>query len=122
MIKTFLNGNQIKILGCIFMLIDHLGFFFFPNIIALRIIGRLAMPIFALMIAEGAYYSKNKPLYLASIMILGILITMVVFAATKEVNLNILISFSLSLMLIFLLDKIRDNYILKKYKLLIVSA
>ena len=119
--KTFLNGNRIKILGCIFMLIDHLGFFIFPNIIALRIIGRFAMPIFALMIAEGSYYSKNKPLYLASIMILGILITMVVFAVTKEVNLNILISFSLSLMLIFLVDKIRDNYILKKYKLLIIS-
>ena len=55
-------------------------------------------------------------------MILGILITMVVFAVTKEVNLNILISFSLSLMLIFLVDKIRDNYILKKYKLLIISS
>ncbi len=121
MTKKLLNGNQLKILGCIFMLIDHLGFFLFPDIIALRIIGRLAMPIFAFMIAEGAYYSKNKPVYLASILVLGILISMIVFAATKTINLNILISFSLSLILIFLFDKIRDNIILKKNKLLILS-
>lgn len=55
-----LNNNQLKIIACIFMLIDYIGFFLYPEIIILRYIGRLAFPLFAFFIAEGAYYTKNK--------------------------------------------------------------
>ena len=89
-----LNGNQIKILACIFMLIDHIGFFLFPEIEILRIIGRLAMPLFAFFIAEGAYYTKNKLKYLGLMSIIGTSISIIVFIATKNIDLNILISFS----------------------------
>lgn len=109
-----LNGNEIKILACIFMFIDHLGMFFYPNIIALRIIGRLAMPLFAFFIAEGAHYTKNKTAYLSGILMLGLIIASTVYAFTKEINLNILISFSFSLILIYIFDKFREKIYLHK--------
>jgi len=42
------------------MTVDHLGFILFPSLIILRIIGRIAFPIFAYMIAEGCRYTKNE--------------------------------------------------------------
>ena len=55
-----LSGNALKIIAAISMVIDHVGLMFFPTLKILRIIGRLAYPIFAFMIAEGCYYTKNK--------------------------------------------------------------
>ena len=120
--NRFLNSNELKILACIFMFIDHLGYFFFPNNEILRIIGRLAMPLFAFFIAEGAYYKKNKIAYLANILLLGLIISSVTFAATKEINIDILVSFSLSLILIFIKDEIVDSiYFKNKNKTIIYS-
>ena len=55
----FLSSNILKIVACISMLLDHIGFIFFPQYIIFRILGRVAFPIFAFMIAEGCYYTKN---------------------------------------------------------------
>ena len=56
----FLTGNALKILAALFMTIDHIGVMLFPRVLVLRIIGRLALPIFAFMIAEGCKYTRNK--------------------------------------------------------------
>ena len=56
----FLSGSVLKILACVFMFIDHLGVIIFPDVYILRAVGRLAMPIFAWMLAEGCFYTKNK--------------------------------------------------------------
>jgi hypothetical protein len=51
---------MIKFIAASLMLIDHIGAILCPNIIILRIVGRLAMPLFAYCIARGFYYSDNK--------------------------------------------------------------
>ena len=68
-----LNSFHIKILACLFMLIDHIGAFLFPDpqFIGLRIVGRLAFPLFAFMVANGYYYSKNRRNYLLRLLIFG---------------------------------------------------
>ncbi|MBO7736222.1 MAG: hypothetical protein J6S22_00120, partial [Clostridia bacterium] len=60
----FLSGNSIKILAAIAMVVDHVGLLFFPFNPIFRMIGRLAFPLFAYMIAEGCKYTKNKWKYL----------------------------------------------------------
>ncbi|MBQ2889378.1 MAG: conjugal transfer protein TraX, partial [Clostridia bacterium] len=37
-----LSSNKLKIIAAISMLIDHIGYMFFPDILIFRIIGRLA--------------------------------------------------------------------------------
>ena len=55
-----LNNFTLKMIAILAMAIDHIGFLFYPQAIWLRIIGRIAFPIFAFMIAEGCYYTRNK--------------------------------------------------------------
>lgn len=49
-----LTGNQLKIIALITMTLDHVGVQLFPECQMLRIIGRIAFPIFAYMIAIHA--------------------------------------------------------------------
>ena len=56
----FLNGNALKILACITMVIDHVGLLFFPTQLIYRKIGRIALPLFAFLLAEGCKYTRNK--------------------------------------------------------------
>lgn len=50
---------QIKIIAIAAMIIDHIGFFFFPENIWMRMIGRISFPLFAWLIANGVYHTKN---------------------------------------------------------------
>lgn len=62
-----LSGNALRIIAALSMLIDHIGVILFPNVTILRIIGRIAFPIDAFMIAEGCANTKNKLWYLSSL-------------------------------------------------------
>lgn len=68
-----MTAYQIKIIAILAMIIDHIGVFFFPDIIAFRIIGRLAFILFAWLIANGAYYTKNINKYLIRLLIFAVL-------------------------------------------------
>lgn len=99
-----LNGNQLKIIALITMAIDHIGMYLFPQILFLRIIGRLSMPIFAYMIAEGCRYTRNRGRYLLLTAGVGFLCQIVYFVAMGSLYQCILITFSLSILLIYGLD------------------
>jgi hypothetical protein len=55
---------QLKMLAVITMIIDHTGAILFPNLLILRIIGRLSFPIYAYFISEGFIYTSNINKYL----------------------------------------------------------
>ena len=99
-----LTGNQLKIIALIAMTIDHIGFQLFPQHGLMRFIGRLAFPIFAYMIAEGARYTKNRKKYLGMMLGLGIICQLVYFFAMDSLYQCILITFSFSIILIYALD------------------
>ena len=65
--KYGLTGNALKIIAAISMFIDHMGLIFFPGVELFRILGRIALPIFAFMIAEGCKYTKNRLRYFLSV-------------------------------------------------------
>ena len=54
-----LSANTLKIIALISMTLDHIGLFF-GNILILRLLGRIAFPIFAFFISEGCFYTKNN--------------------------------------------------------------
>lgn len=104
-----LNNNQLKIIAMVTMLIDHIGYLLFPSIKILGIIGRISFPIFAFMIAEGYFYTRKKSNYFLNIFLLGIFCQAVFFIADRSLYLNILLTFSLSILCLFLVERFRDR-------------
>ncbi len=96
-----LSSNTLKIIAAFTMLIDHIGYIFFPDISIFRIIGRLSFPIFAFMISEGCIYTRNKLLYFFRILLLAIACQVPYFFIEKEIYLGILFTFSLSIIGIY---------------------
>ncbi len=99
-----LSGNQLKIIALITMTIDHIGVQLYPQYTILRIIGRLSFPIFAFMIAEGCRYTKNRPRYLLSMAGLALICQLVYLVAMQSLYQCVLVTFSLAICLIYLLD------------------
>lgn len=102
--KKGLTGNALKLIALIVMTVDHIGVQLFPEIKLLRIIGRLALPIFAYMIAEGCKYTKNRRRYLGLIALEALICQLVYLIAMGSLYMCILVTFSLSILLIYIGD------------------
>lgn len=100
-----LNRNALKLIACLTMLIDHIGFLLLPEVTWLRYIGRLAMPLFAFFIAEGCRYTSNKLRYFLQIFLLGVacqsiyIAEQAIFGDVRSFYLNILLTFSFSILI-----------------------
>ncbi len=68
-----MTSFHLKVLACTTMLIDHIGLLFFPDQVLFRIIGRLAFPLFAFLIAEGFLHTNSVRVYFWRLMIFGLL-------------------------------------------------
>ena len=102
--RGFLTGNQLKLIAAAAMLADHAGLMFFPEVALFRIIGRLAFPIFAFMIAEGCKYTRNKLRYFGQLFGLALGCQIVYFITDGSMYLSVLFTFSLSVLTIFALQ------------------
>ncbi len=99
-----LTGNQLKIIAMVTMTLDHLGLMFFPQKVIFRILGRLSMPLYAYMIAEGCRHTRSRKNYFFRLFGLGALCQIVYFAAMDSLYMCILITFSLSVGLIMAVE------------------
>ncbi|HEY4035600.1 MAG TPA: TraX family protein [Ktedonobacteraceae bacterium] len=104
---------QIKLIAITCMVIDHVGLFFFPQILLFRIVGRLAFPLFAWLIANGAYYSKNTKQYLVRLLFFALVAQMPFIVINRLVDpsfwaLNILFTLFLGLAAIVLIQKSKN--------------
>ena len=104
-----LTGNQLKLIALVSMTCDHVGLQLFPDVLLLRIIGRLALPIFAYMIAEGCRYTRNRRKYLLRMASLAAVCQIVYFFAMGSLYQCILVTFSLSICLIYALDRWQER-------------
>ena len=101
-----LNGDTglIKVVACLCMLSDHLGKMIFPNALyisvsgpwafllpsgsLLRIIGRLAMPMFCYCIAVGCAYSRSVWKYALRLLLMGVLVHPLYMTAMGHVGIG----------------------------------
>lgn len=99
-----MSANILKIIAMAAMTIDHMGFLLFPEKLWMRIVGRIAFPIFSFFIAEGCRYTKNRRKYIARIGLLGIGMQVVLFLVDGSLYQSVFISFTLSILLIYAID------------------
>ena len=99
-----LTSNQLKLLAMLTMTLDHIGVQMFPGALWLRIVGRLAFPIYAYMIAEGCAHTRNRRKYLLQMAGLALLCQLVYFFAMGSLFQCILVTFTLSILLIYACD------------------
>lgn len=105
-----LDNFSLKIIAIILMTIDHIGLFFIPEPTfayeILRIIGRLAMPIFCFLSTQGALKSHKPIIYAIRLLIVGVLIDacMVIYDRNMYYG-NALTSLSLGVFAVYFLNK-----------------
>ncbi len=111
----FISANALKIIAAIAMLIDHIGVFFFPFSMLYRQIGRLALPIFAFMISEGAVHTRSKLRYFLHIFVLAAACQLVYFFYNGDTYMSILVTFSLGLIAVYAWDFAKRLLIATEY-------
>ena len=67
-----ISQEQLKLIACITMLLDHIGLVFFPGSF-LRIIGRLSFPIYCYLLSEGVCHTRNRCRYGCRLLICTVL-------------------------------------------------
>ncbi|MGN0996782.1 MAG: TraX family protein [Candidatus Ventricola sp.] len=72
-VKTNRNTGLIRLIACLCMVIDHAGKMLFPQYHVMRLIGRMAFPLFAYGIAVGAVYTRDPIRYLTRVVLLALI-------------------------------------------------
>ena len=67
------DTDLLKLIAMVTMFVDHLGKVCFPEHYIMRIIGRMAFPIYAYCIAVGCVYTRNHTKYLTRLVLLGLI-------------------------------------------------
>lgn len=115
---------MIKLIAAVCMVVDHIGYIFFPEQLFWRLIGRISMPLFAYSIARGYEYSRQKnsmPRYIKR---------MVVFTAVSQVpyylmagdGWNIGLTWLFSLLLLFSIDREDRSRFVKGIEIIAILA
>ena len=119
---------MLKLIAMLTMLVDHIGLLFFPEIMAFRIVGRIAMPLFAYGIAQGYWYTRQHGTtarYLCRVSALFLIsqipYNLVQYQAGVALNFNICISWVLGLVALVILDS-QLHYLLKTLLLTAIAA
>lgn len=68
-----MSGLWLKFLALLSMMADHTGMALFPQIQSLRLVGRLAFPLYGFLLAEGAAHTKNSNRYLGRLLLFALL-------------------------------------------------
>lgn len=101
---------MLKLLACLFMLIDHIGYYWQPWLpdglaAAMRIIGRLAFPIFAFGVAHGYLRTRNPLIYFIRMSVFAVITEALLRFTYVRAGLlwsgsNVLVTFALAIVMI----------------------
>ena len=115
-----MSALMLRLIACLTMLLDHIGFAF--GIPQLRIVGRVAFPIFVYLIYNGYKHTKSRGEYALRLAIFAV-ISQIPFALlcdhkTYLYKGNVFVTLLLALFCIWSADILRKNRITKWFCLL----
>lgn len=98
-----------QIIAMVSMLVDHLGIAFFKGDDAWRIIGRLALPLYAYGIVQGYRHTSNVKRYFVRLAALAALSQLPFMLALNLLEVNVIGTFIVCLSVLIGLNYIRDK-------------
>ena len=72
-VKLNRDTNLIKIVAMVTMLIDHVGKVLFPQYFIMRVIGRIAFPIYAYCLSVGCVYTRDMVRYIERMVLIALI-------------------------------------------------
>ena len=124
--KYDISSAGLHILAMLFMLLDHLWATVVPGNEWMTCVGRLAFPIFAFLIVEGYFHTRNLKKYLLRLMTFALLSEIpfnLMYAGRLfyPIHQNVLWAFLISLVLISWNEKLRDGALWRRVLRWVVS-
>lgn len=116
-----MKNDFIKIVALVAMVIDHIGAVIYPNFIILRIIGRIAFPIFAYHTALGFLKTRNVYKYMLRLLLFGI-ITQPIYGALFMGNWNIMFTLLCAVAVMYLWNLNNLKYKFISISILMISV
>ncbi len=112
----FLDSFTLKMIAIITMVIDHVGYIFFPENMTFRAIGRIAFPIFCFLIVEGFHHTRSHTNYLIRLCVFALLseipFDLTFFGTVMDWgHQNVFITLALGLASIFCLEEMNTKKI-----------
>lgn len=68
-----LSAQALRITAALSMVIDHVGAVFFPEAVWMTAVGRIAYPLFAFLIVEGAVHTRDWKKYALRLLLLAVI-------------------------------------------------
>ena len=91
-----MNNFSLKIVALVSMILDHCGFLF--DVFLLRVIGRLALPAFAIAVADSAKFCSDRKVYSLRILSLACLSQIPYCIFFDKLQLNVIFSLYLGVL------------------------
>ena len=112
-----IDRSVLKWIAVLTMVIDHVGAILFPDQIWMRVIGRVAFPIYAYCLAEGFRYTSDYRRYLGRLALFAILSEIPFDLAFSGVpfsfaHQNVFFTLTLGLILLWVLERCREQLLL----------
>ena len=109
------TGNMLKWIAIITMVIDHMGAILFPQYQILRIIGRLAFPLFAFLLVEGYVHTSNLKKYLGRLLLFALIAEIPFDIAMYSQafywgHQNVFWTLFLGLLVLYLIDRLPEKW------------
>lgn len=102
---------MMQYIAMITMLIDHIGAVFYPQVEELRIIGRIAFPIYAFAVYIGYKHTRNVQKYIWRLFWIAVLSQVPFMAAFNHLSLNVVWTLWSSLLVLLVLDKLPNRLV-----------